>query len=143
MTDKINYTAVIVCVIMLHALGFLWYSPVLFAEPWMEMVGWTEEKMQASPPSAAIWVVNFLTSALSVYVLAWLLTRLNVTNGLRGAGVGLGLAIAFNFMPVLNSSLFAGDPTGLVWITAGFTVVGMTISGFILGAWAKKAKVVH
>ena len=135
---KINYMAVIVCIVVLHAIGFLWYSPLLFAEPWMEMVGWTEEKMQASPPGASIWIVNFLASAVSTYILAWLFTKLNVTSGLRGAGLGLLFGIAFDFLFVLNGALFAGQPAALAFITAGFTVVGMTVSGFILGAWAKR-----
>jgi hypothetical protein len=48
------------------------------------------------------------------------------------------LAITLNFLSVLNGGMFAGDPMALAFITAGFSVVGMTISGFILGAWTKR-----
>lgn len=37
-TLRINHLAVLVCVIMLHVIGFLWYGP-LFGEKWMAMVG--------------------------------------------------------------------------------------------------------
>jgi hypothetical protein len=35
------------------------------------------------------------------------------------------------------TNMFAQQPYGLAWITGGFDMVGMTISGFILGAWTK------
>jgi hypothetical protein len=37
----------------------------------------------------------------------------------------------------MSGNMFAGEEYGLAWITGGFGLVGLAISGFILGAWTK------
>lgn len=134
---KINHLAAIVCIVALHVLGFLWYGP-LFGEAWMGMIGVTMESMEANPPSNMIWVTNFIASAASVYVLAWILAKLGITSGVNGAGVAFLLTLCLHVLVVVNGNMFAQAPAGLGWITGGFSLVGNTISGFILGAWVKK-----
>jgi hypothetical protein len=38
--QSINYLAVLVAGLAFVALGFLWYSPILFAKPWSKMMGY-------------------------------------------------------------------------------------------------------
>ena len=135
---KINHLAIVVCVIVLFALGFLWYGP-LFGEPWMAMVGLDMAKIEANPPGTAIWITNLISTVVPLYVLAWLLTRLEVTTGLKGAGIGLLISFSFVFLSKMTGDLFAQFPYALSWITGGYDMVALTISGFILGAWTKKA----
>ncbi len=78
-TLKINHAAVWVCVVLSFVLGFLWYGP-LFGDPWMEMVGLDQATIEANPPGAGIWITNLISSVLPLYVLAWLLVKLNVTS---------------------------------------------------------------
>src|SRR5687768_3563473 len=129
---KINHLAVWVCVVLVHGLGFLWYGP-LFGERWMALVGLDLETMQNSSTSAGIWILNSLAIIAPLYVLAWLFTKLDVTSGLRGAGIALLISFCFHHLSVMNANMFAGVPYGLAWITGGYNLAGMTISGFILG----------
>ncbi|MBI2935798.1 MAG: DUF1761 domain-containing protein, partial [Chloroflexi bacterium] len=46
--SEINYLAVIVGVVLNMVAGALWYSPLLFARPWMKEVGMTEEDIRHS-----------------------------------------------------------------------------------------------
>ena len=136
---KINHAAVWVCVVLSFVLGFLWYGP-LFGDPWMAMVGLDLETIEANPPGAAIWITNVISSVIPFYVLAWLYTKLDVRSGLRGAGIALLIAFSFDFLARMTSDLFAQAPYGLAWITGGFDMVILAVSGFILGIWRKEDK---
>ncbi len=41
---EVSYLAVIVAALSAFLLGGLWYSPLLFAKPWMAAAGITEEQ---------------------------------------------------------------------------------------------------
>jgi hypothetical protein len=134
---KINHLAVIVCVVLLHVLGFLWYGP-LFGEKWMSLIGIDMATVEANPPSPAVWFLNFVAVVAPLYLLAWLFTKLNVTSGGRGAVIGFLIAFCFHHLWVMNNNMFAGAPYPLAWIVGGYSLAAFTLSGFILGAWTKK-----
>lgn len=136
-TLKINHLAVFVCLILMHALGFLWYGP-LFGEKWMAMVELDQATMESDSMEAGLWITNFIASLAPLYLLAWLFTKLNVTSGVRGAIVAFLITFCFHHLPLMSGNMFAGEHYGLAWITGGFGIVGLTLSGFILGAWTKR-----
>ena len=138
-TLKINHLAVLVCVILSFALGFLWYGP-LFGEAWMSMVGLDLATIEANPPGAGAWITNLISSLVPLYVLAWIFTKLDIRNGLKGAGIGLLMAFSFDFLSRMTSDMFAQAPYELAWVTGGFDMTLLTISGFILGTWIKLKK---
>ena len=139
-TLKINHLAILVCLILSFALGFLWYGP-LFGESWLAMVGLDEAAVAANPPGAGEWITNVISSLIPLYVMAWLFIKLDVRNGIRGALLALLIAFSFDFLHRMTSDMFAKAPYALVWITGGFDMVYLTISGFILGAWRKEVAV--
>ena len=136
MNLKINHLAVIVCIVLVHALGFLWYG-VLFAEPWMRMVG-IDPASPPKDPGGAIWVLNAVAIIAPIYLLAWLFTKLNVTSAVRGAVLGFLITFCFHHLSTMNANMFAGEPYGLAWIQGGYMMTGMTLSGLILGVWTKR-----
>ena len=133
---KINHLAVLVCLIWLHILGFLWYGP-LFGDLWMPMVGLNPENMEGGF-DPGLWITNLIASLAPLYVLAWLFTKMNITSGAQGALVAFLITFSFHHLSVMSGNMFAGEPYGLAWITGGFSTVGLTVSGFILGAWTKR-----
>ena len=134
---KINHLAVLVCLILMHALGFLWYGS-LFQEQWMSMVQMDQARMENEGMEAGPWIANFLASLAPLYLLAWLFTKLNVASGVRGAIIAFLITFCFHHLPLMSGNMFAGEPYGLAWITGGFSLVALTLSGFILGAWTKR-----
>ena len=133
---KINHLAVIVCIVLLHALGFLWYG-ALFGEKWMSLIGIDMATAGANPPSPLVWVLNFIAVVAPLYLLAWLFTKLNITSGVQGAIIGFLISFCFHHLWEMNNNMFAGAPYGLAWITGGYSLVAFALSGFILGAWTK------
>jgi hypothetical protein len=133
---KINHIAVWVNVVILHALGFVWYGP-LFGDPWMEMVGITLEEAESGSANMGMWITNTVSTIITVYALAWLFTKMNVDSAVKGLLMGLLIAIAFNFMPAMSGNMFEQSPYWLAYVTGGFNMVGWGIAGLILGAWKK------
>ncbi len=133
---KINHLAVLVAVVLQFALGFLWYS-VLFEEAWMSAVGFDMATIEADPAGAEEWITNIISAVVSMYVLAWLFTKINVTSLVQGLFIGLLIGFSFVILSTMTSGMFAKDPYGLAWITAGFTTVGLGIGGAVFGAWKK------
>ena len=105
----------------------------------MALVGLDLATVEANPPGAGAWITNILSSLAPIYVLAWLFTKLDIRSGLHGAGIGLLIAFSFNFLSRMTSDMFAQAPYDLVWITGGFDMIYLTISGFILGVWIKQS----
>ena len=133
---KINHLAVLLAVILQFALGFLWYGPI-FGEPWMAMAGLDMAAIEADPAGAGEWITNFVSAVVSMYVLAWLFTKIPVTSLVQGLFTGLLIGFSFVLLSVMTTGMFNKDPYGLAWITAGFTTVGLGIGGAVFGAWKK------
>jgi hypothetical protein len=133
---KINHLAVLVAVILQFVLGFLWYGP-LFGEAWMGMVGLDVATIEADPAGAGEWITNIFSAVVSMYVLAWLYTKIPVTSLVQGLLIGLLIGSAFVSLSSMGNGMFAKDPYGLAWITGGYTTVGLALGGAVLGAWKK------
>ena len=133
---KINHAAVWVSIVLLHVLGFLWYGP-LFGESWMEMVGLTMADAEANPPGTGVWLTNTVATVVPVYLLAWMYVKMGVDNMMQGAGLGLLIGFAFILLADMTGNMFAQRPYGLAWITGGYSMVSLGITGLILGAWRK------
>ncbi len=134
---KINHGAIWVGVVVLFALGFVWYGP-LFGEQWMEFVGLTMADAENMDGAMGIWISNVVSSVASMYLLAWLFSKIGINTGFKGALLGLVIAFVLIFLTTMVNNMFAQAPYGLAWIIGGFSMVGFTINGFILGAWTKK-----
>ncbi|NND34213.1 MAG: DUF1761 domain-containing protein [Saprospiraceae bacterium] len=133
---KINHAAVWVAVVLLTVLGFLWYGP-LFGDAWMAHVGLDRATVEANPPGAGIWITNIIATIIPVYTLAWLFTRLNVTNAINGALIGLLIGFSFVFLSDMTGDMFANRPYGLSWITGGYSMLALIVTGVLLGGWRK------
>ena len=46
--NEMNYLAIIIAGILNMAIGAAWYSPMLFAKPWMKAMGFDQKAMDAS-----------------------------------------------------------------------------------------------
>lgn len=74
MTIAINYLAVIGAAVVSMVIGMAWYSPMLFAKPWMEGLGVTPEKLEAMKKQKGgmgkTYAMQFLASLVMAYVFA-------------------------------------------------------------------------
>lgn len=128
----INWIAIIVAAIVPMVLGALWYSPVLFADPWMRAVGRTREELgDASLGYLLSAGAAFLTS----YVLARIMRWAEVDDLWNGAFVGFTVWVGFVATVLGVTTYFSGRPRTLWLINAGYQLVALVLMGAILGAW--------
>ena len=136
---RINYLAVIVAAIVYWLLGAMWYSPLLFANRWVELMGETMEEAKQGSHSPMSFIVALLCNLVIAFVLALVCNASGATTMGKGASTGILMWLGFVGTVTLTTYQFDGRPVSLWAINYGYALVGMIIMGAILGAWRKKA----
>ena len=141
--NKINYLAVLVAAIVNWLIGGLWYSPVLFRDKFIEIMGWNEQKLAeiAAQSHVRELIMAFVISIVAAYVLAYLISRTNSQTMLGGVKIGLLTSIFLVAAVNLESIMFEFRPAGLYLINNSYHVVGFALMGAIIGAWSRKSVV--
>ncbi|MGA2810799.1 MAG: DUF1761 domain-containing protein [Candidatus Acidiferrum sp.] len=147
----VNLLAVLVCAIATMVLGFLWYSPALFAKPWVKEMGYdmndkaTMEKMKKSAGPA--YGAAFVGSIVTALILGKLLDALSrhgqgiwqplapAQPALYGVEVGLAVWLGFVATVQLTGVLFANQSGKLFAINTGYQCVCYAVMGAILAVW--------
>ncbi len=131
---EINYLAVFVSAIIIFLLGGLWYSPVLFAKPWMSVINKSEEELKkdAKPTN---YLVAFLQGLISSYVLAIFISWAQASTAGGGAWIAFMCWFGFAGTTSLVHGIFAGRHSKLWMIDTGYTLVSFIIAGIILAVW--------
>jgi hypothetical protein len=137
---RINYPAVVVSALAYWALGALWYSPLLFARPFVTLMRWTPEQLatvEAQGAGAQI-VVALVTSLLLAYVLAHFVKFTGAETVKSGALTGFWLWLGFVATSNLETVLFESRPVGLYLINNGYHLVGLLGVGALLATWRRR-----
>jgi hypothetical protein len=147
----VNLLAVLVCAIATMVLGFLWYSPAMFAKPWVKEMGYdmndvaAMEKMKKSAGPA--YAASFVGSLVSAAVLAKLLDALSrhgeavwhpvATPQPLVYGVLVGVFVWFGFVATVQFTgvLFARQSGKLFAINTGYQLICYVAMGAILAVW--------
>ena len=121
-------------------LGGLWYSPLLFARPFIALKGWTPEQLALveSQSHAGEIGLALLTSLLLAYVLAHFVKFTGAETARSGALTGFWLWLGFVATTNLSTVLFEGRPVGLYLMNNGYHLVGMLSMGALLAAWRRR-----
>lgn len=135
----VNIWAVLVCAIATMVVGFLWYSPALFANPWMVLMGYDPndkakiaEMQKSAGPSYAMSTVAGL---LSAFVLGKLIAVSGSTTAIDGLKIGLVVWLGFVTTVQFTNALFSRQRNKLYMINTGYQLVCYVAMGAILGAW--------
>jgi hypothetical protein len=134
---KIKYPAVIVATLVHFLLGGLWYSPLLFANKFIQLINWTPEKLQQmqSQSHAKELAIAFVMSFLLVYILAHFVQYTKATNAMGGIQTAFWLWLGFVVTTQLPTVLFEGRSFGLFLINVSYQFVGCALAGVILAVW--------
>ena len=136
---SLNWLAILVAAISTMVIGFLWYSPLLFAKPWMKEMGYdpsdkakTEEMKKSAGPA---YGGSFVASLISAFTLALVL------HGLRAVDLHFGLMASFHiwlgFVATVQftGALFTKQSMKLFAINTGYQLVCYLVMGTILTVW--------
>ena len=127
---EINYLAVLAAAVSAFVLGGLWYSPVLFAGPWMRSSGQNEERLRSGSP-AVIFGGAFLLSLIAAFIFAMFLGPDPEISFATSAGLAAGLGWVAASLGILY--LFERRPLSLWLINGGYVTLQFILYGLILG----------
>ena len=102
----INYLAVLLSALSAFALGGLWYSPLLFAKPWVRLNGFNEEELKKGANMAMIFGGAFLCNLICAFVFAWMTLGhvADIGDGASfGFATGLGLVASASGSTICSS----------------------------------------
>ncbi len=135
----INFVAVFVAAIATMVLGFLWYSPILFATPWMRLMGYDpndKAKLAEMQKGAGkTYSIAFIASLVSAIVLAKIIDISSVNTILYGMKIGFAMWLGFVATVQLTGALFSKQPIKLFLINTGYQLICYLAMGAILAKW--------
>jgi len=136
---NINLLAVLVAAISTMVVGFLWYSPLLFAKPWMKEMGYDpndKARMEEMKKSAGpAYGGSFLASLISAFILALFLHEMRVASLHIGLSVGFHVWLGFVATVQFTSALFTKQSMRLFGINTGYQLVCYLAMAAILTVW--------
>ena len=130
--QNLNWLAIIVAAVSAFGLGAIWYSPLMFVKRWMKETGITEESAKDAN-MAKIFGLAFILSFVASFFLA-MFVGTDAGGGFGAlAGFMAGLGWVFTFMGI--TYLFERRSLAHFLINSLYSVVSLTLMGFIIGIW--------
>ena len=138
-----NYAAIFVAAFAYFLLGWAWYSPLLFGNTWMKLMGFKQpskaerKKMMAQMLKPMFF--NYLANVVTAFVMVWLVKVCGPAGNASGVQAGIQTAVwiwlGFILTGQLNSVLWERRPFKLYLINVGHFLVGYLLLGVILAVW--------
>ena len=132
---EVNYLAVIAAIAVNMIVGAVWYSPLLFARPWMATNGFTEEQIKAQGSATRGYVVSIIASIVIAFAIALFAQAAGADAAIDGLLLGLAAGVGFVATTSAANYIFESRPLKLYLINAGYPVVSFTLIGLLIGAW--------
>ena len=137
----VNLWSVLAAAVSSMILGFLWYSPLLFAKPWTLAMGYDpndKAKMEEMRKGAGkLYGITFIASLISAFVLGKIIEITTVNSVPYGMKIGFAVWLGFVTTVQLTSTLFKKRPIKLYLIDTGYQLVCYLAMGAILAKWPR------
>ena len=133
-----RHLAVWIASIVFFVLGAIWYS--VMAAPWVAAIGKTTDQLTREHGTSPVpYVVGFVAILVMCYTLAWLMHRLQAATLVDGLRLGAIVAIGFIAATLALNYGFEARSVTLWLINSVYLVVGLALSGAIIGGWKRAA----
>lgn len=130
--SSISALSILIATVIYFLLGAVWYSPILFAKPWMKIKNIPEDHEGGSP---LLFAFSFILQFIGVFSLALFIEGLGAEGAANGALIGFFAAAGFVFSLSGATGLFSEVPLKLHLIDNGYHVAGLTLAGLVIGWW--------
>jgi hypothetical protein len=130
---QIHFLPILVSALILWILGALWFSPALFAKPWVAIVG----RQMGEKPKGVYWgmIASLIGDLFLAFVLAHVMLWSGADSVLDGIHIGVLTWAGFVLAIVYPQSIYEGRPLKYVLITSGYWLIGMAGIGALLATW--------
>ena len=136
MFKSINWIAVVIAVVLLEALGFLWYG-VLVKDAWTAAYQTSLGHAPDMSNAAVMQSIGVVNTVIMVTGLAWVFWRMGV-NTLAGIGAAVAVWFFFDFTTMAIDYIYMGLSQQLVLINMGFQLLCYLVAGAVLGLMPPK-----
>ncbi len=128
-----NHLPIFVSAVFLWLLGAVWYSPLLFAKPWVEIVS----RRMGEKPKGVVhgMIASFLGDLLLAFVLAHIIGWSGAGTIGWGVFIGVLMWIGFVAAPLYPQRIYEGRPPRYFAINAGYWLVGFVVVCTLLAVW--------
>lgn len=135
----LNWAAILVAAVSTMIVGFVWYSPLLFAKPWVREMGYDindqakrEELRKGAGPAYA---GSFVASLISAFTLALVFHAMHTESLHHGLMAGFHIWLGFVATVQFTGALFMKQSMKLFAINTGYQFVCYLVMGAILSLW--------
>jgi len=128
----INWLAVVAAAASAFVLGGIWYSPILFANAWMTESKLTQDEIKKGNQAKIFGFAALFSLIMAANLAAFLATP--TTTASWGAQAGF-LAGIWTFCAIGMHSLFELRSWKHIFINGAYSVISLTLMGWILGMW--------
>lgn len=128
-----NHLAILCSALILWVLGAVWYSPALFAKPWMAAL-----VISPTGPKnglAAGMIASFLGDLLVAFALLHVILWSEASTWGTGAFIGFLCWLGFIAATQFPQGIYETRPARLFWINSGYWLVGLLIVGALEAVW--------
>lgn len=129
-----NIWAVLVGIVGNMVIGALWYSPVLFGNVWLGLIGKKSEDISKEEGSKAM-ALSIIPAIVTVLSLALVMGFSNATTVPDALIIGMIASVGWIGMSSLNLVLFEDRSLALAALTAGYFVVSLNVAAVVLALW--------
>lgn len=131
----VNIVSILLAGIANMGVGMLWYSPLLFGNHWMKLMGLTKQKMEkAKSKMGQTYLTSFLLALLQAYVIGLVLQLMGAMGYLEGMMVGFFAWLGFVMVTQATDFLFGGGKSfHLFLINTGYQLAGLLVMGAVMG----------
>lgn len=134
---EINYLAVLLAGITYMIVGFLWYSPLMFAKPWMKQMGYTMEALKKEQKKMGpLYGLSFVAGLITAFMLAHVMALSENFYGYPQLQTGLTTAffmwLGFVAPVQLTDVIFGSKKWKLFIINTGYQLTGLLAMGIVI-----------
>jgi hypothetical protein len=126
-----SWLAFVVALVLTQVLGFLWYSNLLFAKPWMKAIGKTEKQIRAQS-TPTVYIYSVVGAGIMLLILSNVLRWAGIVDPLPAIGVALAIWLGFVATSSAMNTAFENRGWPLWAIDNGYHVVNAVLSALIL-----------
>ena len=136
---NLNLLAIFFAAISTMVVGFLWYSPILFAKAWVREMGYDvndKAKMDEMKKSAGpAYFGSFIASIVSAFILALFFHEMHVQSIEIALLVAFHVWLGFVATVQLTGVLFMKQSMKLFAINTGYQLVCYLVMGVVIASW--------
>jgi hypothetical protein len=130
--SNLHWLAILAGAAAYWILGAIWYSPLLFAKPWVKMVNLKMDDPDAKKGMPLLFIGSFVLMFVASTGLGILLQALSVPDAMHAAKLGLLVSVCFSFTANSISYLYTRKPAGLYAIDGGYHIIGTVLAAVVI-----------